>query len=120
MRKKFWILKVPVLLIFTINAFGSLQTINPACPPILINQNNVIGILSVAIDPQVTHTRILFRDGENISQQELNLLREDAEDLRVKIGALMSKTRTRPLRFSRTLTREGICMIWALEDSLED
>jgi len=119
-RKKSWVLKVLVSLIFTINAFGSLQNINSTCPQILINQNNVIGILSVAVDLQVTHTRILFRDGENVSQQELNLLREDAENLRVKIGALMSKTRTRPIRFSRTLTREGTCMIWALEDSLED
>lgn len=122
MEKKIWFF----LVLLSFNAFANSgllgitpfhrKTQNPLCQPILIDSTNVVGIYSISVDPQVTRTRVLFQDGQKQNHAELNLLREDAENLRVEIGALMSKSRLRPLRLNRTLSPEGHCTIWELED----
>jgi hypothetical protein len=88
----------------------------PSCQTIVIDQSNLMGFMSFVDEGEQSQLKILYKEGEGRGELALTVSHGNSEVLKKKLGDLMKKVRFTPIRIVRSLSKEGNCAAWAIED----
>lgn len=79
------------------------------CPPLTVTSANIVGLFSIAENPQIESVRVIYKTDAGQNQVNLKLLRRDAKLLKQRVSALLSNEEDRPIRFERERLADGGC-----------